>query len=160
MFQFLRKGLPSVKEHKSEFNLRDLDLSFNKLRETAVEVSRAAASAAHVLEHEQRRTKACFTALNSASDIIFIVDNDQKIFFVNDQFVEKFNLHAYDSAVDRDLNDVLPDIDNYDYMWERIRKNKSWEDGFRGTHKLTIIPMMNGKVEPIFYICTIKPTHK
>lgn len=130
--------------------------SFNLLKQTALEVAHTASTTASVLEKEQRRTRACFTALNSASDIIFIVDNDRKLYFVNDTFLEVFSFQHHDDVVGRELNDVLPDVDNYDLLWQRVTKNKTWEDVFR-TYKFTIMPMMNGHSEPIYYICTMKP---
>lgn len=138
-------------------DLSAVDYSFRLLKLTALEVAQEASNAAVVLEQEQRRTKACFTALNSASDIIFIVNNEEKIFFVNDKFVERFGIQTYDHVVDRPMIEALPGIQNYAAMWDRIRRNKSWEDVYEDHYRLTIIPMMNGKSEPVFYICTIKP---
>lgn len=138
-------------------DLAKADYSFQLLKDTATEVAHAAANAACVLEQEQRRTKACFMALNSASDIIFIVDNHQNIFFVNDRFLELFHIKHYDDVVGQPMAAVINDFDNHHDVWERIRKNKTWEGVFQNKYKLNIVPTMNGKPEPIYYICTLKP---
>ena len=109
------------------------------------------------IREKQKRTKACFNALNSASDIIFIVDDDQNIFFCNDQFVEVFDFGHYDNVVGKSLKSCLSSIQDYDTMWNTISGNITWEDVYDINYKLTIIPMMNGAPEPIYYVCTLKP---
>ena len=133
-----------------------VDHSFNLLKSATLEVAAAAASAADVLEQEQERIKACFTALNSASDIIFIVDNDENVFFVNDMFIERFHFNNHRDVVGQNMHKVLPSLDNYGVMWKSVRSNKIWEDTFCNDQRLTVVPMMNGRIEPIYYICTIK----
>jgi len=109
------------------------------------------------IREKQKRTKACFNALNSASDIIFIVDKNESMFFCNDKFVEVFNYDHYDDVVGRPLKECIPDISNYDEMWVLIRNNKTWNDVYNHQFKLTILPMMNGAPDPIYYVCTLKP---
>ena len=106
---------------------------------------------------KERRMKVCFTALNSASDIIFIVDNLGKIFFCNDKFVQAFHLESYNQVVDKYVEDALPfTIPNRKEMWARVTSNHVWEQVICPKYKMTILPMMNGAPEPIFYICTLK----
>jgi PAS domain S-box-containing protein len=103
-----------------------------------------------------RRTKACFTALNSASDIIFILDKSARIFFCNDRFVDEFHVGTYEDVVNRKIKDVLRDIQNYDEMWDTVSNNEVWEGLCCDRFKLTVLPMMNGAPQPIYYICTLK----
>ena len=106
---------------------------------------------------KSKRTKACFNALNSASDVIFIVDKYRNMFFCNDQFIHMFKFGQYDHVVGKPLEECMPDIQKYDEMWHTIMNNKTWEDVYNGEFKLTIIPMMNGAPDPIYYVCTLKP---
>lgn len=112
------------------------------------------------IHEKHKRTKACFNALNSASDIIFIIDNKQKIFFCNDMFVDVFDIEDYNDVVNKPILEVLPQINKFDVLWKTVKKNKTWEDTFGTEHKLTIIPMMNGAPEPIYYVCTLKPLRR
>lgn len=109
------------------------------------------------VREKQKRTKACFNALNSASDIIFIVDKHRRMFFCNDRFVDIFDFGHYDNVVGKDMIMCVPYINSYDKMWETLESNKSWSDVYNNKFKLTIIPMMNGEPHPIYYICTMKP---
>lgn len=136
-------------------DLDQLDQSFHLLKTTATEVSVEASKAAKAIEDRDNRIKACFEALNSASDIIFIINSDRNIFFCNDRFVEEFGLCDYKEAIDRSVCDIIPNVHCNDALWDEIRLNKTFErviDGFR----LTIVPMMNGSPVPIYYICTMK----
>ena len=102
----------------------------------------------------QSRIKACFSAINSASDIIFILDNTGNIFFVNDMFIDEFALESYEQAVGKHVTETL-DIPRFNTIWKKVSTNKTWE----GTYKeapMSIIPMMNGAEYPVYYICTIK----
>lgn len=106
---------------------------------------------------KEQRMKVCFTALNSASDIIFITDNLGKIFFCNDKFVQAFHIESYNQVVDKYIEDALPfTIPNRDVMWKHVRSNHVWEQDVCSKYKMNILPMMNGAPEPIFYICTLK----
>lgn len=109
------------------------------------------------VREKQKRTKACFNALNSASDIIFIVDKHKKIFFCNDQFVNVFHFGHYDNVVGKDMNDCVPFIKSYNEMWDVLESNKTWVDTYNDKFKMTILPMMNGEPHPIYFICTLKP---
>lgn len=102
----------------------------------------------------QSRIKACFSAINSASDIIFILDETGKIFFINDMFISEFALSGYDEAVGKHVTETL-DIPRFNTIWKKVSNNKTWE-GTYNSAPMSIIPMMNGADHPIYYICTIK----
>lgn len=144
-------------KYQMPVDMMHLDESFNLLCSTATEVSVEASKAAKALEDQTRRIKACFEALNSASDIIFIVDADRNVYFCNDRFVEEFGFCCYTDAVDKCVCDVVPGMKCTDKMWKTVKKNKTYDD-IIGKYKLTIVPMMNGVPDPIYYICTMKPT--
>lgn len=130
-----------------------------------------------------KRERACFQALNSASDAIVIIDAEGKVFFCNDRFVEMFGFKSYQEVVDFNLPEVIPHIPQYDEMWATISSNKVWSvqcphlcmDHSKQTNEcplsitncvpsacpirkmqLNVIPMMNGHPKPIYYICTFK----
>lgn len=107
------------------------------------------------LQEKQKRTKACFTALNSASDVIVILDKVGRIFFCNDKFTETYRLPDYGCVVGERLRDVIP-LPLIDEMWATVKQNKTWEGPIGDDQFLTIIPMMNGAPEPIYYVCTMK----
>lgn len=153
---FRRKG-PVHVEKTCTVDFNHLDESFHLLRTTATEVSTEAAKAAKAIEDRDRRIKACFEALNAASDIIFIIDANRNVYFCNDKFVDTFGLNSYDDAVDRNVCDIVPDVHCTDEMWGLVKKNKTFED-IVGEYRLTIVPMMNGVPDPIYYVCTMKPT--
>jgi PAS domain S-box-containing protein len=118
------------------------------------------------IREKQQRTKACFQALNSASDMIVIADTAGRIFFCNDKFVERLNLTSYNEVVGERMQDVVPAISNVDEMWSAVESNRAWE-GTSGNFTLNILPVMNGAPKPIYYVCTLKvpnsiniPVHK
>lgn len=135
------------------------------------------------LYENERREKACFQALNSASDAIAIIDQKARLFFCNDQFVNIFDFTNYQEIVGKTLNTILPNLPLYDEMWDTVQQNRTWsiqcphsslkhgEEVTSCTHsphscdlincpirrmQLTILPMMNGQPKPIYYICTFK----
>lgn len=132
-----------------------------------------------------KREKACFQALNSASDAIAIIDKKSHIFFCNDQFINLFKFKQYHNIINQPLNEILPNFPVFDKMWETIQQNKSWsiycpqhllnvkcsscnvtecphEKSCNKTKcplyqmHVNIMPMMNGQPKPIYYICTFK----
>lgn len=109
------------------------------------------------IHKKNKRTKACFNALNSASDIIFIVDHQRNIFFCNDMFVKTFGFHDYTEVTGQCVCDVVPGLKCTDELWDTVRQNKTWEDNV-GEYQLTVLPMMNGVPDPIYYVCTMKPS--
>lgn len=135
------------------------------------------------LYENERREKACFQALNSASDAIAIIDQKAKLFFCNDQFVNIFDFTNYQEIVGKTLITILPNFPLYEEMWETVQQNRTWsiqcphsplKHGSEITEcihspescdplncpirkmQLTILPMMNGQPKPIYYICTFK----
>jgi PAS domain S-box-containing protein len=104
-----------------------------------------------------KREKACFTALNSASDAIAILDGEARVFFSNDQFLRIFNIDSYQNIVGRHITDVINMCDDYDSVWNRVRQNNTWYTTVPNTNLVvTIVPVMNGQPHPIYYICTFK----
>ena len=108
---------------------------------------------------KRQRTRACFHALNAASDAIFIVDSNKHIFFCNDTFVELFQFGSYKDVTGKSICDVIPSINCTDDMWEILKNNNSWESDFED-FRLTVVPMMNGVPDPIYYVCTLKPNRQ
>ena len=105
---------------------------------------------------KQRRTKACFHALNSASDGIVIIDSNYKIIFSNDEFNRKFHIENYESILNKKMFDVLPWLVKYNDLLEHARNNKSINVATEEAGDIAIMPMMNGCPKPIYYICTFK----
>lgn len=106
---------------------------------------------------KQRRTRACFTALNSASDAIIIIDAEHTIFFCNDEFLRRFDLGDYHNVVGRNIVDVCKSFPDSAEIWEYVKQNQTWYQACPSTNQtLTIVPVMNGVDTPIYYICTIK----
>lgn len=108
------------------------------------------------VREKQRRTKACFTAMNSASDMILIADSDFRVFFCNDRFMAYFNVDDYNNIVGERLIDIIPNIPNFITMLHEVHNNHIWEERYDGRFNLTILPMMNGVPQPIYYILTFK----
>lgn len=155
MFTRLFKKSAPTPASISSIDLHKIDSSFNLLKATAVEVAQEATNAAAVLEKEQQRTKACFIALNSASDIIFIVDEEENIFFVNDQFIHEFGYTTHHEVVGKTLGSVLSPISEHCHVWDHVRENKTWQGPF-GKYDMNVLPIMNGQPHPIYYVCTFK----
>ena len=77
------------------------------------------------LVEKQRRTKACFHALNSASDGIVIIDAKARIVFSNDEFNRRFGIEEYKNILNEKRIDVLPWLAKYDDIWQHARNNNS-----------------------------------
>lgn len=119
------------------------------------------------LVEAQERASVCSGALNKASDNILIVDSNGMISFSNDALLQTFGFakhselerHSLSSLVFFEKNQEL-----YENMWNTIRSNHSWVGVMPFSHRhgssfqgqMSIIPVMNGHVEPIYYICVIK----
>lgn len=108
---------------------------------------------------ENKRNKACFTALNTASDIIFIADKKGEIYFCNDMFVSHFKFESYTDAVGQQMVDILG-IKKFDKQWKTLKQNKTWSSTYEDTHTITIVPMMNCEPDPQFFIGTMKPLNR
>ena len=109
---------------------------------------------------KQRRTKACFHALNSASDGIVIIDSKANIIFSNDQFNHRFDIHDYQSVLNKKLINVLPWLSKYDSLWQHARNNNSIKIATEEAGDILVMPMMNGLPKPIYFICTFKKKKK
>lgn len=109
------------------------------------------------IAEKNKRTKACFHALNAASDVIFIIDGNGKMYFCNDPFLQAFNLASYEGVIGKPVDQILPDLGQYTDMWERTRSNRIWEGRYRENYNATVLPVMNGLPKPIYYVCTLKP---
>ena len=113
------------------------------------------------LNNRQKRTSACFTALNTASDIIVILDRFGRVFFCNDRFVHEYDHDDYNAVVGRKVEDIVELDPSYDDMWSVARQNKNWEGHTKlnaagRRYTVSVVPMMNGMPEPIFYVWTLK----
>lgn len=138
-------------------DLARLDASLDQLRKTAIEVSNAAIDATKALEEEHSRTKACFLALNSASDGIVILDDKANIYFCNDEFLDQNNIDHYKNVLGLHVTEVLPHIPKFSTVWKNVRQNKTQTIKCPESETvLTIVPMMNGEPQPIYYVCTFK----
>ena len=132
-----------------------LEESFQKFRTTTSEISLAAQGAAEVLGEQLQRIKACFQALNSASDCIVILDQAGGIYFCNDSFAEKFHVGSYKDIVGKTLKQVV-DVPSYDKMWKSVYNNHPWHGECCDKFTIAAVPMMNGQPHPLYVICTFK----
>lgn len=105
---------------------------------------------------KQRRNKACFHALNSASEGIAIIDYKARIVFSNDEFNSRFLIKDHQSIINKKIIDFLPWLQKYDELWQQARKNKCIKIATEEAGDILVMPMMNGHPKPIYYICTFK----
>lgn len=99
------------------------------------------------------RNRACFIAMNSASDLITILDKDGNIYFANDNFCDYFSI-SHENSVGKWFGDFFKEFDLN--LFNYVKSNKIWEGLFENMFKVIIIPMKNGLDNPIFYIVTMK----
>lgn len=104
---------------------------------------------------KQRRTRACFQALNSASDGIVIVNNQDRIIFSNDSFNRRFNIDNYNSILNQQIDTVLPWLNDYN-QWHHAKENQPINLMTKETGGILITPMMNGAPKPIYCVFTFK----
>lgn len=162
IFQWRRQTTPTTPSNFTQLDLERLDRSMNALKTTAGEVTQAAICAVKAIEDrlcdeelqsQIQRTKACYQALNSASDVITIVDREHRIFFCNDMFIEAFKVTDYKSCVGQLVEDVVGVFPTK--MWNTVKKNKLWKGVFN-QYDVSVLPIMNGEPQPIYYTCTFK----
>lgn len=115
----------------------------------------------------QQRNKACIFALNSASDLIVIVDGGGIITFCNDSFLKAFKFNSMFEVENKTMSIInsgkMPK-EFFKEMWTTIRSNKMWankiinkcSDGTLVECFVTILPVMNCEKYPIYYICTMR----
>lgn len=119
------------------------------------------------LVEAQERANACYGALNEASDNILIMDSQGKITFCNDSLLHTFGFKQHDDLEGHYISLLVFDRTNqttYDEMWKTIVTNNYWIGVMSFRHKqgpcfqgqISVLPVMNGHVEPIYYICVIK----
>lgn len=119
------------------------------------------------VKSKNKRVKACFNALNAASDVITICDGHGYIVFCNDKFLQKYGFGDFHDVIGKKMNIISSGkTDNkiYEDLWKTIKSNKTWSGnivnkttkGIDVHCKVTIMPVMNGVPEPIYYICTMK----
>lgn len=165
ILNWLRRPSVTLTPQASICSLDRLNASADLLRDTVAEVASAASCTAKALDakyHDEglrmlnQRMKACFHALNSASDVIIILDSRGDIFFCNDMFINTFNLPDYTSCVGQPLEDVVGKLPKR--MWSLVQNNKIWKGKCDG-YDINIIPIMNGEPKPIYYTCTFKKTN-
>lgn len=132
-----------------------VEANFQQFRETTAEISKAAKGAADVIEEHMQRLKACFQALNSASDAIAILDHEGNIYFCNDSFTQTFNIADYKSIVGKSLKEIVS-IPSFNKMWKSVYNNKTWTGTCCHRFNLSALPMMNGAPHPLYIICTFK----
>ncbi len=119
------------------------------------------------LKESELQNKALATALHSASDIIVICDKSGLITFCNDSFLDTFGFADQDQVRGKTLKIVssgkMPK-DFFKNMWNTIRTNSTWtetvinkcQDNKLIDCLVTILPIMNGDPNPIYYICVMK----
>lgn len=118
----------------------------------------------------QQRNKACTAALNSASDIIVISDGEGYITFCNDSFIKNFKFKSIEEVEGKTfsiINSGKMSQEFFKYLWTTIKSNKVWTntiinkctDGTLLNCLVTILPVMNGEPEPIYYICSMKTSY-
>lgn len=109
------------------------------------------------IREQSLRQGACFQALNSASHPITIVDSRGNIVFCNDVFVDLVGCENYCQLLHVALSDIIAGINVYSDMWTNVQKNYLFvHNGINMS--LNVSPVMNGQINPIFYICTFKNT--
>lgn len=108
--------------------------------------------------HEQRKTRACFIALNASSDAIVILDQKYNIFFANFKFSSEFDhkkmTESEISSVK--LIDIIPELnEKYNCMIDSLGKNIVWQSCWGG-YEIIGTPIMNGLPDPIYHIIVFK----
>lgn len=104
---------------------------------------------------KQRRTKACFQAMNSASDGIVIVNNNDRIIFSNDSFNRRFEIDNYNNILNHRIDHILPWLNHYG-QWHHAKENQPVNLMTKEAGGILITPMMNGAPKPIYCVFTFK----
>ena len=115
----------------------------------------------------ERRHRTCLKALNTVSDFIILIDNKEVIIFSNDAFLRAFGFHNHTEVEGHSFNLIDSEQQGDQYfknIWRVIRSNNIWMGEIISRHlngelihcNTTILPVMNGSPEPIYYICTMK----
>ena len=115
----------------------------------------------------ERRNRILTTALNSASDNILLIDDDGIVNFCNDHFLEAFGFKSHEEIEGKPISIISSHLmtrEFFDNLWKTIRNNENWHGSLINRHRdgrfvkahLTIIPIMNGKPSPVYYLSTMK----
>jgi len=99
--------------------------------------------------------KACYVALNSASDIILILDGLGYVVFANDEFLKTFGVDKYEDVLQTHCHNVTC-LSSQPQIWDRVVKGQSWYGKCGSNCDVAVVPMMNGGATPKHYICNIK----
>lgn len=116
---------------------------------------------------EQKESKLLADAVNSASDIILIINTEGYIHFCNRSFLNIFEYDTFKEVYDKPISIIKSDKHDsffYSNIWNKVRNNEPWHGLIRNKSKhgniidceCTFIPVMNGKTTPINYIAIMK----
>ena len=115
----------------------------------------------------QQLNKAVTSALQNASDIILIIDANGLITFCNTRFLNVFGYSRDEEVENHPISIVKSgkhDDKFYADLWSHLKENKTWHGEIINKHKngsfircnTTVVPIMNGLPEPIYYISVMK----
>lgn len=115
----------------------------------------------------ERRNRFLTTALNSASDNILLIDDNGVVIFCNDHFLRAFGFTSHSEIEGKPITLIssrLMTRSFFENMWNTIRNNEVWSNVVINRHLggryvkcfVSIIPVMNGKPFPIYYLTTMK----
>lgn len=138
-----------------------IDKSFTKIYE---ETRKLTSDILQMLEDERRRVKVLYSAFNASSDAIVVFDNKSTIIYANEKFSKLYN-YTETELVGKSITTLRSDktpVSVYKNLWETIKSNKVWEGVVTSLTKnfeeievtCRVLPIMNGKPEPIYYVCT------
>lgn len=113
------------------------------------------------------KNKAFISAINSASDNIFIIDSEGVVMLCNDSVLKTFGFNNHECIEGKKISIIssgkMPK-EVFKDLWDTVKSNNIWSGIIINKHmlghfincKVTAIPVMNGEPEPIYYICTMK----
>lgn len=115
----------------------------------------------------ERRNRFLTAALNSASDNILLIDDNGVVNFCNDHFLKAFGFTSHADIEGKSIATISSGLMTHAFfekMWTTIRNNEVWNDVVINKHLdgryvkcfVSIIPIMNGRPFPIYYLTTMK----
>lgn len=149
----------SISTDFGELHNNVIGCGLDELKEASAAVVSAAIATVSMLEEEHTRIRACFIAMNSASDPILILDTNGQIYFSNDRFLELKGIDNFKSAIGLTIDQAVPELEEFNSRcWSTLQTNVACViDCDTLQMSVTIVPMMNGAPKPKYYICTFKP---